>query len=85
MKIDIKLFGQAKDYFPTSHFQIMSEKESLTVAEIKMKLISQALQPEKSRALIEDSALATEVRVLQNHEQITSGGVIFVLPPVCGG
>lgn len=85
MKIDIKLFGQAKDYFPAPHFEMVFEAESVTVAEIKRVLAHQALHPEKSRALIEDSALATEVRVLQNQEQVTSGGVLFVLPPVCGG
>lgn len=85
MKLDIKLFGQAKDYFSSPHFEMLIESESITVADIKMRLIDQALQPERSRALIEDSALATELRVLPNQEQITSGGVIFVLPPVCGG
>lgn len=85
MKIEVKLFGQAKDYFPSSKFEMVFEEDSVTVGEVKMQLARQAWQPEKSRSLIELSALATEVRVLQNHELITLGGVIFVLPPVCGG
>jgi len=85
MKIAVKLFGQVKDFFPTPHLEVEIEKDSLTVTELKAWLADKALQPERSRALIEDSALATESRVLQNQESIHCGGILFVLPPVCGG
>lgn len=84
MKIDIKLFGQVKDYFPTQQLEFVMEKDSITVEEMKAWLASQALCPERSRTLIQDSALATDTRVLQSQEVI-SQGVLFVLPPVCGG
>lgn len=85
MKIDVKLFGQVKDFFPTAHFEVVMDKDSCTVAELKTWLAEKSLQPEKSRALISDSAVATESRILQSQEIIHYGGVLFVLPPVCGG
>ncbi|NUN06561.1 MAG: hypothetical protein HUU57_12465 [Bdellovibrio sp.] len=85
MKIDVKLFGQVKDYFSSPHFEVIIDKESITVAEMKMWLMEKALQPEKSKLLIQESVLATEIRVLQSQEVLNSNGVIFVLPPVCGG
>lgn len=85
MKIDVKLFGQVKDYFSSPQFEVIFDKESITVAEMKTWLTEKALQPEKSKLLIEESVLATEIRVLQNQEVLNNNGVIFVLPPVCGG
>lgn len=85
MKIEIRLFGQVKDFFETSGFDIQMGKEEIVVDDIKKILIQKSLEPEKSETLLKESALATEARILQSDETIQAGGVIFVLPPVCGG
>lgn len=44
------------------------------------------LTPElSSEALIRDSAIANESRILSDHESIERPSTLAILPPVCGG
>lgn len=85
MKIEIKLFGQLKEYFETSGIEMELPEAPLRVRELKAELLRQPGTSEMRRALVADSALASETQVLRDEDLIGGTGVYLLLPPVCGG
>jgi len=87
-EIQVRLFGAFKNFSSDSpsmtlDFQEPKAREGLSVSEIKAAL-SLKLGPD-AQALIQESVLATEDRVLLPEDWIPSGSKLAILPPVCGG
>jgi molybdopterin converting factor small subunit len=82
-EIDIRLFGAFRQYgsAPTIAVPVA---DGDTIAAVRAALAERLASPD-ARALLAASAFATDERVLDDGEVLTSVGELAVLPPVCGG
>lgn len=88
IELEIRLFGAFRKYEAQCVPLHLCVEEPATVPKIKgalvEKLRSQVSDFSDSQ-LIEDSALATDRRVLSSGDNVSTTCVLSILPPVCGG
>lgn len=88
IQVQVRLFGAFRNFSPESPFIALNlnqheAADAITVSQIKDAL-SHHLGPD-AHALIQDSVLATEDRVLLPEDQMSASSKLAILPPVCGG
>lgn len=80
MIVSIKSYGAFRRVGDLSDLEIA---EGITVGELK-NLISKRLGGEES-ALVFDSVLANDQRILSDEDLVCAEDNLSILPPVCGG
>jgi len=88
IELEIRFFGAFRKYEAQCAPVHLRVEEPVTIATIKGALIEKL----RSRVpgfsdsqLIEDSAFATDRRVLSSGDMVGTACVLSILPPVCGG
>jgi len=87
MVIKIRLFGALKK-FTEAGVALLEVPEMCSVRELHEPLkhrLSGEFPGEFKGELVDRAALASEARVLGNHEPVGWPGTLALLPPVCGG
>lgn len=88
IELEIKFYGAFRKYEDHSAPLYLSVESPASVKKIKNSL-KEALQSRVSKFLdedlLDDSALATQTRVLAPGDSISDSCVLSILPPVCGG
>ena len=84
--VEIKAFGAFRGYFPSGAFAVSLEAP-FTVADLKRAIQSSLAGRFRDfdEALVQDSALATDSRILRDQDVLNGDEDIAILPPVCGG
>lgn len=88
IELEIRLFGAFRRYEIRDVPLRVSVDKPATVEKIKWALAEKLRLHSagfSDSQLVEDSALATDLRVLSPGERVNSSCVLSVLPPVCGG
>ncbi len=92
MIVKIRLFGAFRNFIDLSEIEC-SLSPGATQAELKAELaktLSSAARTSGSsgknpEALLAESALADETKILSNSDPLRDGMRLALLPPVCGG
>ena len=88
IEIHINLFGAFRDLQSGPSFRFHTYLP-ISVSDLKKNLVHEfaSLAPSKVdiSALLQVSAVATEKKVLTDHEIISEKVTLALLPPVCGG
>ncbi len=85
--IQLKVFGRFKKYIPKGEILIPVDNVE-TVGELKQQIhryLIKNIPSYNEETLVFESALATEVDILNDDDQMISDNHYTILPPVCGG
>ena len=87
MTYTIEYCGPSKDYFLTPEITLTTNMD-LNPLELKNLLltnISQGANELEAQSMLDSCLLASEQKVLDNHQVVPRNERLFLLPPVCGG
>ena len=87
IEVTIRLFGAFRKYDDGKPLQLIVPA-SATVVVIKEKLgeaLAKKFPAFSDLALIGDSVLANDNRIMNPQDRLETGAVLAILPPVCGG
>ncbi len=87
-QVQVRLFGAFRNFSNDSPSMTLSFPDSSAPTGFSVSEIKDALSLKlghDAQALIQDSVLATEDRVLLPEDRVPSGSKLAILPPVCGG
>lgn len=89
MEVEIRCFGAFRKYERAGGAPLrVRVAEGATVGEVKRALaatLADAVPGFSDGALVEDSALADDRRILAVSDRVDAPCTLMILPPVCGG
>lgn len=84
IEVEVLFFGALKQYFPRR--LLVKLHSPMTPESLKSELAtSLSSGSDAALALLNESAVATELGVIRKGEMLPDGKEVALLPPVCGG
>ena len=85
--VKVKFFGAFRKYIPTgeSNIDIGRDVTAREFKDILKDYLDNNIAGFHERTLLDESAIATEDRILTDTDIIDGRSLVAVLPPVCGG
>lgn len=82
--VEIQLFGALREAEPTGRASLSTDAP--TIGALRAELAANVPHwPEQARALLRQSAFASDERVLRDADTLPADGRLALLPPVSGG
>ncbi|MFT6835208.1 MAG: hypothetical protein ACJA0H_001244 [Francisellaceae bacterium] len=83
----IECCGPSKDYFSNTEISLVTDNDlnSIELKALLLNNISPESCKEKAYLMLEVCLIASEKKVLDQHQYLPQNEILFLLPPVCGG
>ena len=87
MTYTIKCCGPSRDYFsaPELNFPGDTALNPLGLKALLLKNITSDANKIEAQSMLDSCLIASEQKVLDNHQPLPQNERLFLLPPVCGG